>query len=62
MTKEERAAAAEGIMELKRRQEDSQRRVKEAADQILEVSRRLHLTWREFEKAIESVKYFGHIT
>ena len=62
MTKEERAAAAEGIMELKRRQEDSQRRVKEAADQILEISRRLHLTWREFESVLESVKYCGHIT
>lgn len=62
MTKEERAAVMEDSKEIMRRQADSRRRVKEAADQILEVSRRLHLTWREFESALESVKYYGHIT
>ena len=62
MTREERLAVEESVQEIKREEADSRQRVKEAAAEILEVSRRLHLTWREFDRALESVKYYGHIT
>ena len=42
--------------------EESRSRIKEATDQILRVSSQLHLTWFEFEEAVERVKKFGRIS
>ncbi len=38
------------------------KRIEDAAQRILEVSTELHLTWREFEKAIERVKGDAYIS
>ncbi len=42
--------------------EESWKRARDAADQILQISGRLHLTWSEFEQAIQLVKESAHMT
>lgn len=39
-----------------------QKRIKDAAQRILEVSTELHLTWHELEKAVEQVKVLAYIS
>lgn len=38
------------------------RRIKDATQRILEISAELHLTWREFELAVDCVKRDGYIS
>ncbi len=42
--------------------EESWKRARDAADQILQVSGQLHLTWSEFEQAVQLVKESAHMT
>lgn len=42
-------------------QRSSQQRIVIASDQMLELSSQMHLTWEEFERAVELVKRYGHI-
>ena len=41
---------------------ESEERIKNAADRIVDIAKELHLTIYELENAIERVKYKAHIT
>ena len=58
---DERTAAKEAVSQIIADQRSSQQRVVRASDQILELSSQMHLTWYEFEEAVELVKRYGHI-
>lgn len=62
VSKEEREAARASVSALEHEARKSSERICNAADQILEVSSRLHLTWDEFERAVALVKRRAHIS
>lgn len=61
MTQEDRAAVVEHVSQMEKEDLASRERVRNAANQMLEASSQLHLTWDEFEKAVAAVKKRGRI-
>ena len=53
--------ARRSVDEAIQKQREHHQRIKDAADQILEVSEQLHLTWDELELAYRLVKQLGHV-
>lgn len=63
MTNEkEREATRASIVDMERDKKNSACKVKDAANQILEVSSRLHLTLDEFDRAVALFKKCAHIS
>lgn len=59
---EDREAARDAVREIDLQMAESREAVKDAANRILDVCDQLHLTWDEFEKAVERVKRRGRIS